>query len=330
MDRKERIFGYISSADYIPLKFSELMTVLDVPEEAREEFTSILDSLIKEGRVFVTKRARYMACPSDVIPGILRCNSAGFAFVTPDDTEKPDIYIPSGMMLDAVHGDRVLVQKDSGRGKNGSPEGHITKVLERGITQLTGVMGRFKHKFHRVIPDDRRILNEIKIRPGLLMDARQGDRVLIKIKRIDEKGDIYGEVITNLGNSRDLHSNINAIILTGGIKTDFNEETLVEASMLGENPDKEDYKGRLDLRDKMIFTIDGDDAKDFDDAVSIEKTKTGWRLGVHIADVTHYVREHSALDEEAFYRGTSVYLPGRVMPLRPEKLSNGRCSIKPG
>lgn len=329
MNRKERIFAYISSADYIPLKFSELMTVLDVPDDARDDFTGILNELIKEGRVFVTKRGRYMACPSDVVPGILRCNSAGFAFVTPDDEEKQDIYIPSGMMLDAIHGDRVLVQKDKGKGKNGSPEGHVTKVLERGLTQLTGVLGRFKHKFHRIIPDDKRILNEIKIRPGDLMEARQGDRVLVKIKRIDDKGDIYAEVITNLGNSRELHSNINAIIVTGGIKTEFNEATLKEASKLGNTPEKEDYSGRLDLREKMIFTIDGDDAKDFDDAVSIEKIKNGWRLGVHIADVTHYVRENSALDDEAFYRGTSVYLPGRVIPMLPEKLSNGLCSLKP-
>lgn len=329
MTRKERILAYITSADYIPLKHSELMTVLDVPEEAVGEFDKILNELIAEGRVFVTKRGRYMSCPEDVIPGVLRCNSGGFAFVTPDDEEKSDIYIPTGMMMDAIHGDRVLVRKDKGRGKNGSPEGHVTKVLSRGLTQLTGVVGRLKYKFYRITPDDKRILTEVKVRPGELMDARQGDRVLLKIKRIDEKGAIYAEVITNLGNSKDLKSNINAIIAAGGIKTEFNPATLIEAAELGDVPEKEDYRGRLDLREHTIFTIDGDDAKDFDDAVSIEKTNTGWRLGVHIADVTHYVKENSAIDDEAFHRGTSVYLPGRVIPMLPEKLSNGLCSLKP-
>lgn len=330
MDRKERIFKYINSKEYIPLKFGELMMVLEVPKDDEAELQEILDTLCREGRIVRSKRGRYLPTPENVTSGTLRCNAGGkFGFVTPDNDNEPDIFILKSNLKDAIHGDKVLVSIDKPNGHGDSPEGHIKKVISHTTEQITGVVDRMRHKVFKIKPDDSRYFSYPRVSPGNMSGAKVGDRVLVSIEKIDNSGDIYGKIVTNFGSSRELSSSVNAIISENGIKTEFDREALNVSNKLGSSPSPSDLTGRLDLRDEKIFTIDGEDAKDFDDAVSIKRTDNGFRLGVHIADVSHYVKEGTALDSEAFSRATSVYLPGRVIPMLPEALSNGLCSLKP-
>ncbi len=330
MNRKERIYNFIKSKEYIPLKFSELMMVLEVPKEDSQKLSDLLDSLVGEGRITRSKRGRYLPCADNVITGTLRCNASGkFGFVTPDEEGTDDIFVPKSKMRDAVHMDRVLVEIEEFSSHRNSREGFIKKVISRGATQITGVVERMRHKVYKIRPDDARFFSYPRVSPGNMMDARVGDRVLVEVSKVDNKGDIYGRVITNFGNGRDINSSVSAILAQYNIKTEFDVETIKEAEGFSPAPTEADLAGRLDLRNQLIFTIDGDDAKDFDDAISLEKTDGGYRLGVHIADVSHYVKEHSAIDNEAFLRATSVYIPGRVIPMLPEVLSNGLCSLNP-
>ncbi len=333
MDRKERIYSYISSSAYVPLKLAELETVLDVPKEDKEKFAAILCELEREGRIFVTKRGRYIPAPCDMVPGTLRCNAgSSFAFADPDektDGKNSGIFIGADKMNGALNGDRVLVCIEERAFGESSAQGRVVKVLERANKHLSGIVEKAEKGYFRIKPDDKKIHGIIKIRPDNMMNAASGDRVISDITHVDEKGNIYGRVSANLGKSKDLNSLINAVIYAGGVNPKFSEEALAEAGLFPESIKEEDISDRLDLRDEKIFTIDGDDAKDFDDAVGIKKLEHGWRLGIHIADVSHYVKENTALDKDAFERGTSIYLPGRVIPMLPEKLSNGLCSLRP-
>lgn len=328
MERKERVLSYIKSKEYIPLKFDELMVVLDVPEDSRDEFSKIIKQLEFEGKIVSTKKGRYI--PSeDTFSGVLLCAKNGkFGFVKLDDENAGDVYIDRSKMGTALHSDRVLIKIEDKKVRGESREGRILRVLERNLKTVTGVIEKAAHDCFYVIPDDTRVFARLRVNSGNLADAENGDRVLAEITRYDESGHLSGKVIKSLGNALSLKSLIEAVIEENKIKTVFNEETLEEAqkipSEIGE------YSDRLDLTEKTIFTIDGETARDFDDAVSIERSEKGNSvLGVHIADVSHYVTLNSALDEEAFMRGTSVYLPDRVIPMLPEKLSNGICSLNP-
>lgn len=322
MNRKEKIYSYINSAEYIPLSYSELMLVLDVPQDDEGEFSSILAELEAEGRIFVSKKGRY--APSEkngIITGVFRCNPRGmFGFVTPESGD--DVYISSEDFYTAIDGDKVLValKKHSGRKK----EGKITKVLERGSTTLTAVMC---DDFVATC-DNPRILKNILLRE--VRDAKKGDRVILEITEFAPSGKLYGEVVSVLGSSRELSSYSEAIVFSNGVRRDFPEDVISCAEAVPDSVSTGDTAGREDLSDKIIFTIDGEDARDFDDAVSLEYTSGGnFLLGVHIADVTHYVTENSPLDQEAYLRATSVYLTNRVIPMLPERLSNGICSLNP-
>jgi len=323
MDRKERIFSYINSSEYIPLTSQELAMVLDVPSEDTEELCRILDELTLEGRIFLTKKKRYAPCEkNDTYSGTLRTNPRGkFGFVTIEGRDK-DIFIPPDELGTAIDGDTVLVKltrKDSLK-----PEGIITSVLKRGNTTLSAIMT----DDFIATPDNKRIFKDILLDD--VQDAVYGDRVLVELTEFAQNGKIYGQVVSVLGNSRDIKSFTEAIIFTNGIKPKFPEDVIAQAESTPTQVLPEDTKDREDLTDKIIFTIDGDDARDFDDAVSLEYAPNGnYILGVHIADVTHYVKEGTALDREALRRGTSVYLTDRVIPMLPKKLSNGICSLNP-
>lgn len=323
MDRKEKVYSYINSSEYIPLTFDELILVLDVPESDIGEFSEILDELILEGRIFLSKKKRY--APSEkngIVSGTLRCNARGkFGFVTPQNGDD-DIYISKNDLSTAIDGDSVLVTLIKSHGEK--REGKITKVLERGSTTISAVMC----DDFVATPDNPRIFKNILLRD--VQDAKRGDRVLIELTEFSQTGKIYGEVISVLGTSRDLRSYTEAIIFENGINAHFPDDVIAMADSIGSEVSQDDIKEREDLRGKIIFTIDGEDARDFDDAVSLERTENGnYLLGVHIADVTNYVTEGSPLDEEASLRGTSVYLTDRVIPMLPKQLSNGICSLNP-
>jgi len=323
MDRKDKIFAFMNDDSYVPLTLSELALVLCVPEDDMEEFKYVLDELIFEGKVFVSKKGRYAVCEKNLMfQGVLRTNPRGrFGFVTCENFEE-DIYIPKDSLGTAIDSDRVLV-KITGK-ERGRYEGMVKEVLERGNSQISGVIADdFTAK-----SDNPRIFSYIKLTE--LGEAKVGDRVLIELTDYAKNGDIFGEVVSVLGSSRDIKTLTEAIILEHNITKEFSDGALTEANAFPEEISDSDTKGRLDLTDEIIFTIDGDDARDFDDAVSLKILGNGnFELGVHIADVTHYVTEGSALNEDAFQRATSVYLPDRVIPMLPERLSNGLCSLNP-
>ncbi len=323
MERKEKIYLYMMSAEYIPLTFEELRIALDVPEDSLPELYSILEELILEGRIFLSKKKRYAVCERNMLyPGILRCNARGkFGFVTTESFDDDIFVSPSGLDT-AIDGDKVLVRV-TGRAR-GRREGIVEKVLERHNTTISAVMiDDFSAK-----PDNARIFKNIKLDD--IQDAKAGDRVLVELTDYSRRGDIFGRVISVLGSSRDLKTLTESIIFENGIKPLFDKETLSEADSFSGEISDDEIVGRCDLTHETIFTIDGDDARDFDDAVSIKILKNGnYELGVHIADVTHYVTEGSSLDRDAFSRGTSVYLADRVIPMLPKRLSNGLCSLNP-
>lgn len=332
MDRKERIYAYMLSKEYIPLRLEELAAVLDVPAEDMDELALILDELLREGKIFLTKRKRYEASQKQgLTAGRLRCSGYGFfGFVTPETEDEADIYIHGDKLNSALDGDRVLVQIDGADNRTGRREGHVVRILTHGNTQLTGVIEKNVDGIFRIRPDSIRIYAKILAPAQDSPDARPGDRVLTEIIDYAVDGKLTGRIVKVLGDASSLKSNVDAILFTAGIQREFTSETLEQAGNIPQEISPADISGRLDLRDKLIFTIDGNDARDFDDAVSIDLLANGnYSLGVHIADVTHYVTPASPLDKEAFARGTSVYLPDRVIPMLPTILSNGICSLNP-
>lgn len=331
MERKDRIYSYINSKEYIPLKFEELKSVLCVPDEDSDSFGNILSELVDEGKIFLTKKQRYDSCKrAGFVRGRLSCSPNGrFGFVIPEDGEADLFIIPSGLS-DAYDGDTVLGVIDEKYGKGGKPEGHIVRVISRGNERITGVIKRFDGVFYHISPDSKRLYASVRVPVEAASEANIGDRVLVEITDYPEEGIIMGAVTKVFGSANELKSNIEAIINEHSVKQEFDAETLTEAEKAPKRVSQKEISKRLDLRDKLIITIDGDDARDFDDAVSVERLDGGgFMLGVHIADVTAYVKPGSALDGEAFLRGTSVYLADRVIPMLPFELSNGICSLNP-
>ena len=335
MDRKERILKYMQSKDYMPLKFGELMMVLDVPKEDDAELFEILDTLCDEGKIYLTKKGRYVSVEGEsrTITGILNCNAKGyFGFVKSDDenSDMPDVFIGGDKLGYAIDGDRVIVKIDSMGKDNKRPEGHIVKILERRNKILVGVIVKEKDGTYRIKPDNLQIYSKIRIAPENINNASIGNRVCVEITEYTSNGKIYGKVIDILGDKDSVKSCVEGIIIENGIRSEFHLSTTLEAEQIEDSVSQKDIKGRVDLRDELIFTIDGIDARDFDDAVSLKILPNGnYYLGVHIADVTHYVKEGSEIDKEAFERGTSVYLADRVIPMLPKRLSNGICSLNP-
>ena len=328
MNRKEKVASYINSEGYVPLKFGELAAVLDVPKDDTDKLNNILSILISEGRITKSKRGRYAPISTEgCASGTLVCNPTGrFGFVLCEDG---DVFIPGADMANALSGDKVMF-KITGISARGRKEGRIIRVLERANKTVVGVIYREKDGFLCLRPDSKRIYSKIYIAPEDSLGASIGDRVTVSELDYTATGRIYASVSEILGNKDSVKGIMDGIIICSGIRREFDAETLTETARMSETVTDEEIKSREDKRSELIFTIDGDDAKDFDDAVSLERLKNGnYLLHVHIADVSHYVREGGAVDKEAYDRGTSVYLPDRVIPMLPEKLSNGICSLRP-
>ncbi len=332
-NRKDRIYSYMTSSSYVPLKESELAIVIDVPNEDRAVLRAVLEELEAEGRIYRTKKGRYCGVGSKglTVSGKLSCNArGGFGFVVPESGSEGDIFIPAEKLGNAYDGDRVLVRIDRRESRQGHREGHITGIIERGNSLIVGVVTGFKGKTYRVRADRHEFFEQIRINAADMNGAKAGDRVAVRIKEYNSKGRPVGEVETILGNSDSVESCLNGLLTEYGIHSHFPKRVIDEAEAMPEMVTEKELENREDLRDKLIFTIDGDDSKDFDDAVSLDRTENGdYLLGVHIADVTHYVKEDTELYREAFKRGTSVYMPHRVIPMLPKRLSNGICSLNP-
>lgn len=331
MINKEEIIQFMREGAYKPLNVEELLDALQVEQANREEFRTLLNEMEKKGKIVKTRVGTY-GVPErmNLVVGTLQGNPRGFGFVIPDNPDEPDIFIASGDMGGAMHNDRVIARKHKISTAGKSIEGEIIRILERANKTVVGSFERTK-AFGFVVPDEQRITHDVYIAPEDAGRAKDGDKVVVEIIKWPEKRKSpEGKVIEILGKTGDPGVDITAIVRKYQLPEDFPLRVTEEAERIPEEVPEGEIAQRRDLRDLNIITIDGEDAKDLDDAVSLEKLTDGkWRLGVHIADVSYYVKEKSKLDLEAMNRGTSVYLVDRVIPMLPKILSNGVCSLHP-
>lgn len=330
-ERKERILAYMESEGYVPIKRRDMRAMLSVPQEDREKFESLINELIAEGRVFETKKGK-LASPKDLqmATGTFIGHARGFGFVTPDAGGE-DIFIPASETMGAMQKDRVLYKMLHKAEKGKKADGVIVRILERGQQRIVGTFEAGSKGYGFVVADDKKIAKDIFISRENTKGAVTGHKVVVEITDYGEdRRNPEGKVIEILGHINDPGVDILSVIRRYELAVEFPEEVYAEIEYLGTEVAEADKKGREDLRDLLTITIDGADAKDLDDAVSLKRLGNGnFELGVHIADVSHYVRENTALDKEAYARGTSVYLVDRVIPMLPHKLSNGICSLNP-
>jgi ribonuclease R len=328
---EETILKLLRNKANRPMKVSELVKQFSIPDGQRRELRSRLKEMTADGRLIKVRGGRYgLPDEMNLISGILNTNARGFGFVVREkDTDEKDIYISRGHMGDAMHGDLVTVRMEPGRDRD-RPEGRVIRILKRNTPELVGTYEQFGRDGW-VIPMDTKYLQDVFVSAKNSKGAKTGHMVSVAIETYPLKHQPpVGRITEVLGFSDDPEVEVKAILRKFGISPEFPPKVLSAAEKVaGTARIEEQTEERTDLSDGMIFTIDGIKAKDFDDAVSIEKMGTGYRLGVHIADVSHFVQEGSPLDKEAFLRGTSIYYPDSVVPMLPFQLSNEICSLKP-
>jgi ribonuclease R len=334
MPSRDQLLRQIREHVHHPATARELIRVLDIPREERTTFKRHLKSLVSEGALVLVRGTRYgLADRMDLIVGRLEAHPSGYGFVTPErpiEHLKGDVYVAAANVKEALHGDRVVVRLERHRA-DGRVEGRIVQILER---RNETVVGRFEADdsgLTFVQPFDKRVLTDIHIPRGEDGGAEAGEMVTVEVTKwgTPTRGPV-GRVVEVLGHIDDPGVDIEIILRKHGIPDEHAAEAIQEASRLGSAVKDRDIKGRTDFRDRLVVTIDGEDARDFDDAISIERLANGhfW-LGVHIADVAHYVKEGGALDTDAYDRGTSVYFPERAVHMFPEALATGLCSLRP-
>lgn len=338
MDLKQSVTEIIKQPDYEPMSVSDFQDRLGLDNaDSFRDLIKVLVELEQSGLVERTKTDRYKRkgnqknMKDNLVKGTLSQNKKGFAFLRPEDEDMEDIFIPPTKINRAMDGDTVIVEVQPSRGDfKGKVEGEVKSIEKHSITQVVGTYTEGRH-FGFVIPDDKRIMQDIFIPKGQSLGAVEGHKVLVQISKYAEGNDNpEGHVSTILGHKNDPGVDILSIIYQHGIEIEFPDEVLKEAEAVAEYIEPSELEGRKDLRDELTITIDGADAKDLDDAIALKKLKNGnTQLTVSIADVSHYVKEDSALDKEAYDRGTSVYLVDRVIPMIPHRLSNGICSLNP-
>lgn len=326
--RKKVILDFISDDLYVPMKIKEIAAVLQIPREQRDELKEVLDALVEEGKIALSKRGKYSRGHAEHLKGIFQANARGFGFVSPENGGD-DVFIPEENLCGAFQGDEVefiITAAPSGRRR----EGKIVRIISHSVTRVVGLYEKCRD-FGFVRPDNQRYLKDIYIPAGKEAGAMTGHKVVAELLSYGgEHMKPEGKITEIIGHVNDPGTDILSIVLDMGIKTEFPEKVLNQAVRVGKPVSDADCAGRMDLREWQMVTIDGEDAKDLDDAVSLTREGDNYRLGVHIADVANYVQERSALDKEAFERGTSVYLADRVIPMLPHVLSNGICSLNAG
>ena len=337
-ERKHMLLDLMKDPTYVPMKLKELAMLLGVQKQQRGELEEVLNELVASGKVGISKKGKYARSEVFAQTGTFSAHHRGFGFVTIEGRED-DLFIPPDDTGDAMDGDTVqVVINENGRG--GRTEAKVLKVLKHANETLIGTFEKNKN-FGFVIPDNPRITMDIFIPHGKENGAVSGHKVVVKLDTYATKNkNPEGRVKEILGHINDPGVDILSIVRAYGLPEEFPEEVMEEVSHVPEALSPEyvaeeiEKNGRVDLRNVPMVTIDGEDAKDLDDAVSVSKEtingETIYHLGVHIADVSHYVKEKSPLDEEAYKRGTSVYLVDRVIPMLPHRLSNGICSLNAG
>src|SRR5437016_7454495 len=335
---QEQILALLGSANYRPLNKSELAKALGRKSGVRMGLSQVLRDLERAGEIARIRKSRYVLPPAaDLIAGKLHIHQAGYGFLISEKPGESDIFIAAENTGTAMHGDRVVARispdEPSGRIK-GRREGRVIRILERAHDTIVGTLQRSRN-FYYVVPDDPRFVNDIYVHPERDQQpgtsANVGDKVVVRLEPWESRHvNPEGEIIEVLGPASAPGIDMLSIIRKYHLPAEFPKDVLDQADQISERIDARQLEGREDLRNDFIVTIDPDDARDFDDAIQVEKTNSGWRLGVHIADVAAYVEPGSTLDREARRRGNSVYLPDRVIPMLPERLSNVVCSLNPG
>jgi ribonuclease R len=336
---QEQILALLGSADYRPLDKDELAKALGRKSGVRMELNKSLRELERAGEIARIRKNRYvLPTAADLVTGKLHIHQAGYGFLISEKPGEPDIFIAAENTGTAMHGDRVVARVSSDspypRAK-GRREGRVIRILERAHDTIVGTL-QHSRNFYYVIPDDPRLVHDVYVRPA--RDRRSqtaatvGDKVVVRLETWESRHvNPEGEIIEVLGPASAPGVDVLSIIRKYHLPTEFPRDVLAEVDRIPDKVDGRQLDGRQDLRKEFIVTIDPDDARDFDDAIHVEKTDNGgWLLGVHIADVAAYVEPDSPLDREARRRGNSVYLPDRVIPMLPERLSNGVCSLNPG
>src|SRR5512140_96533 len=339
---REQILALLSRKDYRPLNKIEIARKLGVSGMARVALRGTLRDLERAGEIARIRKDRYvLPAEADLITGKLSVHPVGYGFLTSEKPGEPDVFIAAENVGTAMHGDRVVArispEPPAGRIK-GRREGRVIRILERAHDTVVGTLQRSRN-FYYVVPDDPRFVHDIYVRPVAAVQedrrsetaATVGDKVVVRLDDWQSRHvNPEGEIIEVLGPASAPGVDVLSIVRKFHLPTEFSSDVLEQAERIPESVDAQQIAGREDLRNQFIVTIDPDDARDFDDAINVKKLTNGdWQLGVHIADVAAYVDPGSALDREARRRGNSVYLPGRVIPMLPERLSNGVCSLKP-
>lgn len=327
--RKEMLVQLVHDKTYVPMKLKELAMLLSVPKEQRDELKEVLDILIAEGKIGISKKGKYGKAEEFALAGTFSGHAKGFGFVTIEGREQ-DVFIPADKTKGAMDGDKVqIVIEGEARGKRA--EGAVLRILEHVNKTVIGFYQKNKN-FGFVLPDNQKLGQDIFIPQGKDMGAVTGHKVIVRITDFgDDRKKPEGVITEILGHVNDPGVDILSIIKAYGLPEGFPDDVMVQVAGIPDEVEEEEKKNRLDLRHLQTVTIDGEDAKDLDDAISISKENDDhYTLGVHIADVSHYVTENSPLDKEALKRGTSVYLVDRVIPMLPHKLSNGICSLNAG
>lgn len=326
--RKRMIYDFICDELYVPMKLKELAILMQVPKKDRAELLHVMDALVEDGKVELTKKGKYIKSEKKFETGIFTSHPKGYGFVTVEGQQE-DIFIPTEQVNGAMHMDTVqIVISPTTSGKR--KEGTVTKILSHGMTEVVGTYEDNK-TFGFVVPDNPKVAKDIFVPKERSMGAVSGHKVVVAITDYGKEGKKpEGKVTEIIGHINDPGVDIVSLVKAYNIPMEFSDKIMRQVENVSNEVSEADVAGRLDLRSWQMVTIDGEDAKDLDDAVSLTKDGELYQLGVHIADVSNYVQEHSALDVEAKDRGTSVYLVDRVIPMLPHKLSNGICSLNAG
>jgi len=331
MINRENIIEYMRQESYRPMSYHDLREALKLTDEDEGRFSEMIGKLEKEGEIIRTRRDKYgLPEMMNIYRGTIKLSQRGYGILLPDQIGVPEIFIYGRNLNGAMHEDRVLVRIRERASADQRPEGEVIRAIARANQELVGTFERGKHAM-QVIPDDPRQIYPINVRPSNKLKLKNGDKVLVRINSWPDKNKYPEGTITEVfGRQGQPGVEMQIVIKKHGLREHFPSTVVEEARTVALPVSAEEIARRRDLRSLRMVTIDGEDAKDLDDAVSIEKIAGGYRLGVHIADVSHYVREDSKLDKEAFARGTSVYLIDKVLPMLPAELSNGICSLTAG
>jgi ribonuclease R len=330
MRSEKEIMEYIINSKLPPAYDHEIAKAFNIEKNESQAFTKILDKLVEEGKLFYSRKKKY-GLPEffGIITGKLEIAKKGFGFVITDNPEETDIFIPRSALNDGMHDDIVAVKLTSGTREGKKKEGEIVKIIKKGNSRIIGVYQKAVG-FGFVVPDDKRINWDLFVPGNATLNAKDGYKVIADVIKwpVDDKSP-EGKIVEILGLSNDPFVEEEAIIRNTDVRQKFSKKIIDKAESLSEEITEEEISKRTDYRDLTTVTIDGKDARDFDDAISIKKNDDGFTLWVHIADVSHYVEEGGILDAEALKRATSIYLPDRVIPMFVEKISNNLCSLMP-